>query len=107
MRDAHLHPDQELSITVAMRDDENVNEFGVAGCSDLAVGPGELSGSIGVGQHGGFGVGEQQPFLFILGAGFTAGRRFEDASLVDLAPTILEHLSLVAPAMDGKSLFPM
>ena len=107
MRNAHLHPDQELSITLAMRDYENVNEFGVAGCSDLAVGPGKLSGPIGVGQHGGLGVGEQQPFLFIRGAGFTAGQRFEDASLVDLAPTILEHLSLVPPAMDGKSLFPM
>jgi hypothetical protein len=50
-------------------------------------------------------VFEQAPVLLIDGPGFTEGGRREDVvRIVDLAPTILRHLSVPSGGMDGRVL---
>ncbi|HXT78976.1 MAG TPA: hypothetical protein VN702_05375, partial [Acetobacteraceae bacterium] len=59
----------------------------------------------GCGQHGGLGRFEQAPFLMIDGPAFASGTVTRDpAHIVDLAPTILHHLRLAAPGLDGHAL---
>ncbi|TIN47956.1 MAG: alkaline phosphatase family protein [Mesorhizobium sp.] len=95
------------SIVIAMAGDNVANEYGVSGMSDCAIGPDEVDQQIGVGQHGGAGFGEVQPFLFVRGPNLRASVSEAKVSLVDLAPTILEHLDVKPPRMDGRSLLPI
>jgi arylsulfatase A-like enzyme len=45
------------------------------------------------------------PFLMIDGAGFSAGFVADvPTSPIDIAPTILAHLQIPAPGMDGRAL---
>lgn len=95
------------SIIITMAGDNVANEYGVKGMSDCAIGPDEVDQQIGVGQHGGVGFGEVQPFLFMCGPHLKASVSEAKVSLVDLAPTILEHLEIKPPSMDGRSLLPI
>lgn len=91
-----------LSLALTLRSDRAPNAFGVCGHSDMVADP--LEPDRYASMHGGLGTGEQQPFLFIHGPGFAAATRPDDVSLIDIAPTVLEHLGLSGNGMDGRSL---
>jgi Type I phosphodiesterase / nucleotide pyrophosphatase len=94
-----------LAFAVAMRADDELNAFGVPGRSLTARPRWDKPDRLGCGQHGGLGTWEQSPILLIDGPGFAAGSKRDDAArIVDLAPTILRHLSVPARGMDGRSL---
>lgn len=97
--------DNGLAFAVSMRASEAPNAFGILGSSLTARRAGEKVDVIGAGQHGGLGAREQSPFLMAAGPGFARGAtRTEPASVIDLAPTILAHLGVAAPGLDGRPL---
>jgi predicted AlkP superfamily phosphohydrolase/phosphomutase len=56
------------------------------------------------GNHGGYSDHERATFILAAGSDVPAGRR-DDALLVDLAPTVLDHFGVPVPAeLDGRSL---
>ena len=94
-----------LSFAVSMAADESANSFGVPGQSLVAKPRWDKPDRLGCGQHGGLGQFEQSPFLMIDGPGFTPGTVSRDpAHIVDLAPTVLHHLRIAAPGLDGHAL---
>lgn len=93
-----------LGLALTMRQYDTPNAFGVPGLSDSASSPFSSSSAPGNAQHGGLGPNEQHPFLFIEGPGFSPGERHQAVSLVDIAPTVLQHLSLPADGMQGCAL---
>ena len=93
-----------LEIAITLAGDDEANEFGVRGRSDVAENALGGESLPGHGQHGGLARYEQAPFLALRGGGFTAGTRDESASLIDLAPTFLRHLGLPAEGVDGRAL---
>lgn len=96
-----------LAFAVAMRSSLEANEYGVPGMSLAALPAEGKPDRLGCGQHGGLGTWEQSPFLMIAGRGFIAGAvRREPTSAVDIAPTVLTHLGVAAPMLDGRSLIP-
>lgn len=96
---------QGLAFAVSMAADEACNEYGVPGRSLAAKPRWDKADRLGCGQHGGLGVFEQSPVLLIDGAGFAAGVATDQpARIVDLAPTIMRHLRVPAPGMDGQPL---
>ncbi|MSO99573.1 MAG: nucleotide pyrophosphatase [Acetobacteraceae bacterium] len=96
---------QGLAFAVSMRADEGLNDFGVPGQSLAAKPRWDKPDRLGCGQHGGLGAWEQSPVLMIDGPGFMAGaERASEARIVDLAPTILAHLGVIAPDLDGRAL---
>ena len=106
--DLHLigqSPIQHLAFAVSMRASNAPNVHGISGTSLAAKPAFGKPDRLGCGQHGGFGIYEQSPFLMIDGTGFQAGTiRRNRASVVDLAPTILTHLGGPADGMDGAAL---
>ena len=98
-------PHHGLAFAVSMRADDGTNDFGVPGRSLAAKPRWDKPDRLGCGQHGGLGVFEQSPVLLIDGPGFPGGEgRTEAARIVDLAPTILDHLGVEAAGLDGVSL---
>lgn len=95
------HP---LGLALTMRQYDVPNAFGVHGQSDTAASPFSSSSAPGCAQHGGLGPNEQHPFLFIEGGAFEPGPRRQAVSLVDIAPTVLRHLSLPSDGMQGCAL---
>ena len=96
---------QGLAFAVSMAADGACNEYGVPGRSLAAKPRWDKADRLGCGQHGGLGVFEQSPVLMIDGAGFAAGAASDQpARIVDLAPTIMRHLQVPAPGMDGQPL---
>ena len=94
-----------LAIAVSMRSDDKPNAYGVPGKAVVAAPRGTKDPGIGFGQHGGLGAREQAPFLMIAGEGFEAGStHVARTSLVDIAPTVLTHLGLLAEGHDGRAL---
>jgi arylsulfatase A-like enzyme len=91
-------------IALTLRPDERPNPHGVVGHSHIVRDALEPKDCTGFGQHGGLGINEQQPFLFVSGGGFVPGVRHSRSSLIDIAPTVLRHLGLVADGMDGRPL---
>jgi hypothetical protein len=88
-----------------MRSSNEANDYGVRGTSLVAKPSSGKADRLGCGQHGGFGLYEQSPFLMISGNGFRAAAVRQDrASVVDLAPTILTHLGQLADGMNGVAL---
>jgi arylsulfatase A-like enzyme len=91
-------------IAITLKADDRVNPHGVSGHSHIVR---DTEGSMeitGFGQHGGLGVNEQCPFLFVHGGGFAAGMCRQRSSLIDIAPTVLHHLGLTAAGLDGRPL---
>ena len=98
-------PQQGLAFAVSMASDLLENEFGVPGRALAAKPRWDKADRLGCGQHGGLGRYEQSPFLMIGGAGFgPGGTRHDPAHITDLAPTIMRHLNIPAPGMDGHPL---
>jgi arylsulfatase A-like enzyme len=98
-------PDNRLAFAVSLRADASENEFGVPGSSLAARPRWGKQDRLGCGQHGGLGQYEQSPFLLIDGPGFRAGvNRAGPTHVIDLAPSIMLHLGLPAPGMDGRPL---
>lgn len=100
------HRDENgLALAVSMRADGTPNAFGVPGTSYAAQRSEGKDDTIGAGQHGGLGAGEQSPFLMARGPGFAPGTvRSGAASVIDIAPTVLAHLRQPANGMDGTAL---
>jgi type I phosphodiesterase/nucleotide pyrophosphatase len=96
--------DGTLCLAVSLATDDEANEFGIRGRSDVAENALGGESLPGHGQHGGLGRYEQRPFLAVRGPGFAAGARSSPASLIDLAPTILRHLGLAEDGMQGSAL---
>jgi arylsulfatase A-like enzyme len=98
-------PHNGLAYAVSLQADASENEFGIPGRSLAATPRWGKPDRLGCGQHGGLGVFEQSPVLLIEGAGFTAdARRADPVHVVDLAPTITQHLAVAASGMDGNAL---
>jgi arylsulfatase A-like enzyme len=97
--------DNGLAFAVSLKADALENEFGVPGRSLAARPRWGKADRLGCGQHGGLGRFEQSPLLLIDGPGFAGGdARTEPVHVVDLAPTIMRHLGIPAPGMDGSTL---
>ena len=98
-------PHNGLAFAVSLKADTSENEFGVPGRSLAALPRWGKPDRLGCGQHGGLGAFEQSPVLLIDGPGFTAGAtRTAPVHVVDLAPSIMHHLDIAAPGMDGAPL---
>ena len=93
-----------LAVAVSLAGDDEANEFGVRGRSDVAENALGGESLPGHGQHGGLGTYEQRPFLAMRGDGIARGAHATPASLIDIAPTILRHLGLPADGIEGASL---
>ena len=93
-----------LAIAVSLAGDDEPNECGVRGRSDVAENALGGESLPGHGQHGGLGTYEQRPFLALRGIGMARVRHETEASLVDIAPTILRHLGLPAEGVEGRAL---
>jgi len=100
-------PHYGLAFAVSLRGDDSPNPYGVPGSSLAAKPRWDKPDRLGCGQHGGLGQFEQSPVLLIDGPGFVAGAtRHGPAHITDLAPTIMRHLQIPAPGMDGAPLQP-
>lgn len=104
LADIGLADGETCRIAVSMRDSQAVNEAGVPGTSYYVEDPDEPGDYLGRGQHGGLGTYEQSPFLMINGGGFAAGQDTRPVSLVDILPTMLQHLGLPSDGLDGRPL---
>ena len=105
LRAAGQAPVEGLLCGVSMTSEDRTNEYGVPGVSAAARPTVGKPDRLGCGQHGGLGTYEQMPFLLIEGAGFGRGTtRTESSSVIDLAPTILQHLGLSADGCEGQPL---
>jgi hypothetical protein len=94
-----------LLCAVTMRSNDQPNEFGVRGMSAAAKPFAGKPDRLGCGQHGGLGTYEQMPFLMIEGRGFRQAATWsEPSSMIDLAPTILRHLTISAEGCEGRPL---
>jgi hypothetical protein len=93
-----------LAIALSLAGDDEANAFGVRGRTDVAENALGGESLPGHGQHGGLGTYEQQPFLAVRGGGLSAGQHDSEASLIDLAPTILRHLGLPGDGIEGLPL---
>lgn len=89
------------AVNMGRRDD--ANPYGVPGRRWVAGEPGKPV-QVGCGQHGGWGPDETQPFLLLNGMDARPGVRDRASSLIDIAPTILAFLGLLADGMDGAPL---
>lgn len=99
-----LREEGTLAIAVASNVSATTNAFGNLGASVLFNDPLDAKSYIGRGMHGGVSAAEQSPFLMVLGGGFQAGARQSQASLIDIAPTILRHFGLAHDDCDGSPL---
>ena len=98
-------PYNSLAFAVSLKADELTNAYGVPGRSLAARPRWDKPDRLGCGQHGGLAQYEQSPTLLIDGLGFNAGgTRDAPVHVVDLAPSIMRHLGVPAPGMDGQPL---
>jgi arylsulfatase A-like enzyme len=98
-------PLHHLAFAISLAADASPNQYGVPGRSLAARPRWDKADRLGCGQHGGLGQFEQSPVLLIDGPGFIPGAtRAGPVHVVDLAPTIMRHLGIVAPGMDGQPL---
>ena len=91
-------------IALTLKPDDRANPHGVPGHSHIVRDSLEPKDCTGFGQHGGLGRNEQRPFLFASCGGFAPGTYHGRSSLIDIAPTVLRHLSLDTAGMDGRPL---
>jgi arylsulfatase A-like enzyme len=96
---------EPVALAIALRTDDQPNEFGIRGVGDIVHNPDEPKDYTGFGQHGGLGANEQRPFLMIRGREFREGADVDVSTChVDLAPTIVRHLGVDGTGMDGRPL---
>ena len=99
-----LPADSAVQIALTLKPDDRVNPHGVPGHSHIVRDSLEPKECTGFGQHGGLGSNEQCPFLLASGRGFVPGVYRHGSSLVDIAPTVLQHLGVGMAGMDGRPL---
>jgi arylsulfatase A-like enzyme len=104
LREVGLREGETLALAVSLGSDDEPNEHGVRGRSDVAENALGGESLPGHGQHGGLGAYEQRPFLAIRGGAVPAGVHEGEASLIDLAPTFLRHLGLPSDGVEGHAL---
>jgi arylsulfatase A-like enzyme len=97
-------PHNGLAFAVSLKADTSENEFGVPGRSLAAKPRWDKPDRLGCGQHGGLAQFEQSPLLMVEGSGFVGVTRLDPAHVIDLAPTIVQHLGIDAAGMDGSPL---
>ncbi len=103
----HLGQSKEgpLAIAIDGAKLDTINEYGVVGESDAFLDRFSTKTIPGVGQHGGLGPNEQNPFLIAIGGGVKpASVHMQPTAAVDLAPTVLRHLEQSFHGMDGVPL---
>lgn len=93
-----------LAIAFGMAKRDVNNRFGVRGFGHVAKDRFMKTDAPGLGQHGGLGPYETNPFLIVDGGGFDPGMTEFSSRNVDIAPTILRHLGLPCVNLDGKPL---
>jgi hypothetical protein len=94
-----------LAFAVSLRADQAANSFGIPGRALAATPKWDKADRLGFGQHSGLARFEQSPVLMIQGEGFAAGKvNPARVHVVDLAPSIMRHLAVDAPGMDGTAL---
>ena len=98
-----LSVSRHLVMGIDMARLDTVNAHGVSGARWM-VEDGEKGVAMHCGQHGGLGPQETHPFLLINHPAHAAATMAKPTSLVDIAPTILDFLSVPHEAMDGRSL---
>ena len=98
-----LPESRHLALGIDMARLDTVNEHGVSGARWM-VEDGEKGVAMHCGQHGGLGPQETHPFLLLNHPDRRAEKIAQPTSLVDIAPTILDFLSVPYEAMDGQSL---
>lgn len=99
-----LPTDTALQIAFSMAKQDVPNRYGVRGLGAVAADPFMKSDACGLGQHGGLGAYETNPFLLISGPGVDTGRCSVPSSAVDVAPTILQFLDRSWDGTDGHPL---
>ena len=103
-----LAEEDGLRLAFSMAKSDEPNCHGIAGLSDAAVRFDEAEQPPGLGQHGGTGAFESNPFLIAMGSDFAPGSALRsETSLVDIAPTVLRHLGLSAENLQGQALQPI
>ena len=96
------------ALAVDMAKSEGSNCNGVPGLTAMAVRFSDTEDAIrrDCGMHGGLGPRETRPTLIAVGNGFPAGGVVSaTSSIIDLAPTALNHLGLPHGGLDGTPLF--
>jgi predicted AlkP superfamily pyrophosphatase or phosphodiesterase len=93
-----------LGIAFSMAKRDLTNRFGVRGFGHVASDRFMSTDRPGLGQHGGLGPYETNPFLIVDGGGFSPGPTDFPSGNVDIAPTVLHHLGLSMADLDGKPL---
>ena len=81
------------------------NEFGVPGMAIAFATALSSDSLVGCGEHGGLGPFEQNPILLVAGEGFEPGSQcHEKTSVIDIAPTIANHLRIGLGGIAGRAL---
>lgn len=96
------HGNLAIAFSMAKRDVNN--RFGVRGFGHVAGDRFMSTDAPGLGQHGGLGPYETNPFLIVDGGRFVPGPTEFPSGNVDIAPTILRHLGVADAEMDGNPL---
>ncbi|AWB34879.1 alkaline phosphatase family protein [Orrella marina] len=105
LADWGLPDESACRVAISLAGDESCNHLGIPGTSWYAFDPDTPKDMIGQGQHGGRHRYESHPFLMVQGKAFPEGLQISTpTSLVDYAPTILNHLSIEVSAMQGQPL---
>jgi predicted AlkP superfamily pyrophosphatase or phosphodiesterase len=99
-----LPTDTALQVAFAMASQDRPNRFGVPGLGAVAWDRLVKSDAPGLGQHGGLGRYETNPFLLVSGPGVAPGVCDAASSAVDIAPTILAFLGHSHAGTDGSPL---
>ena len=96
--------DTALAIAFSMAKRDVENRYGIRGLGHVAGDVFSKNDACGHGQHGGLGPYETNALLSISGGGFGAGKSDHPSRTIDIAPTLLRHLGVVADGMDGQAL---
>ena len=97
-------PTENLGVAFAMSGRDEPNAYGVRGYAHVIKDPFSPADSRGLGQHGGMGPHEGSPILVMDGPEFDVGVDDRDTALVDIAPSVLQHLKLSSAGLDGRPL---
>jgi predicted AlkP superfamily pyrophosphatase or phosphodiesterase len=90
-----------LAVAFSMAKRDESNRYAIRGFGHVAADRFMKTDAPGLGQHGGLGPFETNPFLIVNGGGFEPGSTETPSRTVDIAPTILRHLGLPVSGVDG------
>ena len=90
-----------LAVAFSMAKRDESNRYGIRGFGHVAADRFLKTDAPGLGQHGGLGPFETNPFLIVNCGGFEPGSTETPSRTVDIAPTILRHLGLPVAGVGG------